>query len=125
MINNNPHANGFIFKGFPRTLIQAYILDGLLQRVNMSVSALVDMKISTLEAIKRLSDRAKTPKARPYDHATELIINRLEQYRDKTLPVIDFYKNQGKYYSIKADGNESEVFLRLKAKTIDVFKENY
>ncbi|MBE0649310.1 MAG: adenylate kinase [Bacteroidales bacterium] len=125
MINENPHANGFIFKGFPRTLIQAYILDGLLQRVNMSVSALVEMKITTLEAIKRLSERAKTPKARSYDHSTELIINRLEQYRDKTLPVIDFYKNQGKYYAIKADGDESEVFLRLKAKTIDVFKENY
>lgn len=125
MINENPHANGFIFKGFPRTLIQAYILDGLLQRVNMSVSALVDMKISTLEAIKRLTERSKTPKARPYDFSAELIINRLEQYKEKTLPVIDFYKNQGKYYSIKAEGEESEIFLRLKAKTIDVFKENY
>ncbi len=124
-INENPHANGFIFKGFPRTLIQAYILDGLLQRVNMSVSALVDMKIPTLEAIKRLTERSKTPKARPYDFSAELIINRLEQYKDKTLPVIDFYKNQRKYYSIKAEGEESEVFLRLKAKTIDVFKENY
>ena len=124
-INENPDANGFIFKGFPRTLIQAYILDGLLKRVNTSVSAMVDMKIPTLEAIKRLSERAKTPKARPYDHKTELIINRLEQYKDKTLPVIDFYKNQGKYYAIKAEGDESEVFLRLKAKTIDVFKESY
>lgn len=124
-INANPQANGFIFKGFPRTLIQAYILDGLLQRVNMSVSAMVDMKIPTLKAIKRLSERAKTDKARPYDDTTESIINRLEQYRDKTLPVIDFYKNQGKYYSIKAEGNEKEVFSRLKAKTIDVFKENY
>lgn len=124
-INANPDANGFVFKGFPRTLIQAYILDGLLQRVNMSVSALVEMKISTLEAVKRLSARAKTEKARPYDHSTELIVNRLEQYKEKTNPVIEFYKNQGKYSSIKADGSPDEVFERLKEKTIDVFKENY
>ncbi len=124
-INANPDANGFVFKGFPRTLIQAYILDGLLQRVNMSVSALVEMKISTLEAVKRLSARAKTEKARPYDASTELIVNRLEQYKEKTNPVIEFYKNQGKYSSIKADGSPDEVFERLKEKTIDVFKENY
>lgn len=124
-INENPNANGFIFKGFPRTIIQAYILDGLLQRVNMSVSALVDMKIPTLEAIKRLSARGKTEKARSYDHSTELIINRLEQYNDKTVPVIDFYKNQGKYFSIKAEGSQKEVFARLKERTNDVFKENY
>ncbi len=124
-INENPDANGFVFKGFPRTLIQAYILDGLLQRVNMSVSALVEMKISTLEAVKRLSKRGQTEKARPYDASTDLIVNRLEQYKDKTNPVIEFYKNQGKYYSIKAESEEKEVFQRLKEKTIDVFKENY
>ena len=124
-INENPDANGFVFKGFPRTLIKAYILDGLLRRVNMSVSALVDMKIPTLEAIKRLSARAGTEKARPYDHSTELIINRLEQYNEKTVPVIDYYKNQGKYYSIKADGGKEDVFGKLKNKTSDVFKENY
>lgn len=124
-ISENPHVNGFVFKGFPRTLIQAYILDGLLQRENLSVSALVDMKISTLEAIKRLSARSKTEKARPYDYSTELIVNRLEQYKEKTLPVIEYYKNQGKYYSIKAEGSEQEVFERLKEKTSDVFRENY
>jgi len=85
----------------------------------------VEMKIPTLEAVKRLSSRAKTAKARPYDASTELIVNRLEQYKEKTNPVIEFYKNQGKYSSIKADGSPDEVFERLKEKTIDVFKENY
>jgi len=124
-INENPHANGFVFKGFPRTLIQAYIMDGLLQRVNMSISALVEMKIPTLEAIKRLSARANTAKSRPYDSSTDLIVNRLEQYKEKTNPVLEYYKNQGKYYFIKAEGTETEVLLRLKERTIDVFKENY
>ncbi len=124
-INENPDANGFIFKGFPRTLIQAYILDGLLQRVGMSVSAMIDMKISTLEAIKRLSARGHTEKARPYDKSTELIVNRLEQYKEKTNPVIDYYKHQGKYYSIRAEGDEKEVFENLKEKVQDILHQSY
>jgi adenylate kinase len=124
-INENPDANGFIFKGFPRTLIQAYILDGLLQRVNMSVSAMIDMKIPTLEAIKRLSARSRTEKARPYDGDAELIVNRLEQYKEKTNPVIDYYKNQGKYFSIRAEGEEKEVFGDLEEKVRDILHESY
>ncbi len=124
-INENPDANGFIFKGFPRTLIQAYILDGLLQRVNMSVSAMIDMKIPTLEAIKRLSARSHTEKARPYDGDAGLIVNRLEQYKEKTNPVIDYYKNQGKYCSIRAEGEEKEVFKDLEEKVRDILHESY
>lgn len=124
-INENPDANGFTFKGFPRTLIQAYILDGLLQRVNMSVSAMIDMKIPTLEAIKRLSARGRTEKARPYDGSAELIVNRLEQYKEKTNPVIDYYKNQGKYFSIRAEGNEKEVFESLEKKVKDILHDSY
>lgn len=124
-INENPDANGFTFKGFPRTLIQAYILDGLLQRVNMSVSAMIDMKIPTLEAIKRLSARGRTEKARPYDSSAELIVNRLEQYKDKTNPVIDYYKNQGKYFSIRAEGDEKEVFESLEKKVEYILHEAY
>ena len=124
-INENPDANGFIFKGFPRTLIQAYILDGLLKRVNMSVSAMIDMKISTLEALKRLSARGRTEKARPYDGSTELIVHRLEQYKEKTNPVIDYYKNQGKYFSVRAEGEEKEVFENLEKKVKDILHDSY
>ncbi len=124
-INENPNAKGFTFKGFPRTLIQAYIMDGLLQRVNMSVSAMIDMKIPTLEAIKRLSARGRTEKARPYDANAELIVNRLEQYKEKTNPVIEYYKNQGKYFSIRAEGDEKEVFESLEKKVEDILHESY
>ncbi len=29
-INENPESNGFLFDGFPRTYVQAYILEGLM-----------------------------------------------------------------------------------------------
>ncbi len=112
-IENNPDANGFIFKGFPRTIVQAYILDGLLRREGMAVSGVIDMKVSTLEAVKRLSERSRSDRKRPYDESAELIVNRLEQYNSKTVPVLDYYKKQEKYNSIKADNNKEEVFLLL------------
>jgi len=112
-IENNRDAHGFIFKGFPRTIVQAYILDGLLRREGMSVSGVIDMKVSTLEAVKRLSERSRSDRKRPYDESAELIVNRLEQYNQKTIPVLDYYKKQEKYNSIKAEQTKEEVFKLL------------
>lgn len=123
-IEKNPKANGFIFKGFPRTIVQAYILDGLLRREGMGVSGVIDMKVTTLEAVKRLSERAKTDRVRPYDESTELIVNRLEQYSNKTVPVLDFYKKQEKYNSIKADKSTEEVFELLSEEVDCICKTN-
>lgn len=125
VIESNPDANGFVFKGFPRTIVQAYILDGLLQREDMKLSGMIEMKISTLNALKRLSERAHTERARPYDMTSDLIVNRLEQYRQKTLPVIEYYKKQDKYYSISADGSQEKVFDRLSDKVEEIERSNY
>ncbi len=125
-IKENPDANGFIFKGFPRTVIQAYILDGLLQRVNMKVSNMIELKLNTLQAIKRLSNRGKEiGRARSYDVSTELIVNRLEQYNEKTEPVVEYYQKQGKYCKISADATEIEVFNKLSEEVEKTLKKNY
>ncbi len=121
----NPQANGFVFKGFPRTIVQAYILDGLLKRVGMSVSGMIEIRLPTLKAIKRLSARAKTDRKRAYDERTELIVHRLEQYEEKTVPVIDYYKKQKKFYSVKGEGTEKEVFDRLSEMVEEINKSNY
>jgi len=122
VIESNPHANGFIFKGFPRTMVQAYILDGLLQREDMRLSGMIEMKLPTLKAVKRLSERARSDRARPYDLNTDLIVNRLEQYREKTLPVNEYYKKQEKFYSIKAEGSEKKVFDLLSEKIKEILR---
>lgn len=124
-IESNPNADGFVFKGFPRTIVQAYILDGLLQREDMELTGMIEMRISTLEAVKRLSSRAHTDRARPYDMTTDLIVDRLEQYRMKTQPVNDYYKKQGKFHTVKATGSEEEVFRRLSEQIEEINKMNY
>lgn len=106
-------VRGFVFKGFPRTIVQAYILDGLLRRLDSSVSYCIELNASTLESIKRLSARGKTGQARSYDMNTDLIVHRLEEYNEKTLPVADFYNKQQKFSSMNAVGTEQQVFDRL------------
>ena len=124
-IGNHPNSKGFIFKGFPRTMIQSYILDGLLMKEHMKVSAVIEMEIDTITALKRLNARARTKRARPYDKSVDLIINRLEQYKQKTKPVIDYYRKQSKYYAIDGTGTEEEVFEKLNVLIAKIIKENY
>lgn len=124
-ISSHPDSKGFIFKGFPRTMIQSYILDGLLMKAHVNVSAVIEIEIDTITALKRLNARAATKRARSYDKSVDLIINRLEQYQQKTKPVIDYYRKQSKYYSIDGSGSEQEVFERLNVLVAQIIKENY
>ncbi len=107
------HVNGFIFKGFPRTILQSYILDGLLRRMNMGVSYVIELQAPTIELIKRLDKRGRSDKARIYDVSTELIIHRLEEYDTKTAPVMELYKKQNKHIVANALGTNEEIFARL------------
>jgi adenylate kinase len=106
-------VNGFIFKGFPRTILQSYILDGLLRRMNMGVTYVVELNAPTIELIKRLDKRGRSDKARIYDVSTELIIHRLEEYDTKTAPVMELYKKQNKHIVVNAIGSTEEIFERL------------
>jgi len=121
-IKANPNASGFFFKGFPRTIVQAYILDGLLRKLNSSVSAVFNLNVSTLESIKRLSARAKTKYKRNYDVDTEIIINRLENFEQKTKPVLNYYKNHNIIYNIDGSGSEKEVSKKLSDSLKDALK---
>jgi len=112
-IKMQPDVKGFVFKGFPRTVVQAYILDGLLRRMNMSVSYMIEMQAPTLELIKRLAARSKGDSARPYDMSTELIVHRLEEYESKTSSVAEFYERQNKHAVLSAVGDPNEIFERL------------
>ena len=122
-IKTNPNARGFLFKGFPKTVIQAYILDGLLRKVESSVSCLLNLDIPTLESVKRLTARGKTEKKRPYDQNINTIIRRIEQFDKHTRPVLDFYKRRNIIYDIDGIGSQEEIFQRLSVNLEQAFKE--
>lgn len=111
-IRKHPDANGFIFKGFPRTIVQAYILDGLLRKLDSTVTTSINLNVSTLESIKRLTSRRKTHGKRLYDD-TDIIIHRLEQFEKRSGKVSPYYSKQNKFEMVDGMGNEDDVFKRL------------
>ncbi|NOR87750.1 MAG: adenylate kinase [Bacteroidales bacterium] len=111
-IKENPNAKGFIFKGFPRTLVQAYILDGLLRKQGTKISCIINIEVPTLELVKRLDARGKTKSKMPYDGSTQTIVKRLEMHEKKTLPVLDYYKKTIAVYHVNGVGTEDEVYQR-------------
>lgn len=122
-ISEHKNIKGFIFKGFPSTLVQAYILGGLLKKLETSVSIVVEVKTSTLQSLKRLTARSKTDKARTYDMDPETIIHRLEVFEQRGCKVAEFYKQQGKMVSFNGDTDEDALHEQISATIEKAFKE--
>ena len=117
-LQNSKDVRGFIFKGFPRTLVQSYILDGLLKKYDSYIAKIFDIKVDTLELIRRLDKRSKTDEAMPYDSSTEKIVKRLQEHEDKTVPVIEKYKETHDITEI--DGTPTfDTVLRTISKEIE------
>ena len=117
-IEKNPNAAGFIFDGFPRTIAQAEALDAFLASKQMNISATLALDADDEELIKRLVERGKVS-GRSDDQDEGKIRNRFVEYNQKTAPLINFYKKQGKYHSINGIGSIEEITQRL-SKVIDV-----
>ncbi len=120
-INNNPNAKGFIFKGYPRSIVQAYILDGLLRKRDSTITLVIDLKISMLEAFKRLVERGKTESSRNYDANPETIIKRIEGYENISSHVPEYYNKKLNVVSIDGSGSKEDVYQRLKEAIEDAY----
>ncbi|MEZ7912110.1 MAG: adenylate kinase [Propionivibrio sp.] len=106
-------AKGFIFKGYPRTLVQSYILDGLLRKHGSSVSCVIDIETPMLELINRLDERRQTDRCKPYDRSAAQIVKRLKEHEVKTVPVIEKYEQQHGVIKIDGMGSMDEVYARI------------
>lgn len=114
-LENHNNIRGFIFKGFPRTFVQAYILDGLLKKHHSRVSQIIELKVPTIELINRLNARSKTENCMPYDRSTARIVKRLQEHEEKTVPVVDKYKHNRRVIRIDGRGSFEEVAARTVA----------
>ncbi len=122
-ISQKPKTKGFLFKGFPRTMIQAYILDGLLRKHHTSINTVINFDVPSLELITRLEKRGKTKNAMPYDKSIESIVNRLREHDKKTSPVLDYYKKQNKVTDINGTLTKEETYKNLTTTIQQEFKK--
>jgi len=108
-LDSNRQAVGFIFDGFPRTVVQAEALDRLLEEKNTAISGMIGLEVPDDELERRLLQRGKES-GRPDDANPEVIRKRIKEYNDKTAPVAGFYKAQNKLENIDGTGTEEDVF---------------
>lgn len=111
-LDQNSSAKGFIFDGFPRTTGQAVALDDLLQKKGTGISAMLALEVNNEELLKRLLIRGKDS-GRPDDQNEDVIRRRIQEYNNKTLPLKEYYSEQGKFHSIDGIGTIDEIFQLL------------
>lgn len=111
-INEFPGSKGFIFDGFPRTTAQGKALDEMLVSLGHPIDKMIALEVDEDELTKRLLLRGETSgRADDQDEAT--IRNRFKVYNDETLPLKDYYMDQGKYIGVNGMNNIDEVFEDL------------
>jgi len=131
-------AEGYILDGFPRTEQQARDLEELLDQLSTPLDAAVLMDVDFDILMKRLTGRrtcsltgkllniyfssqeeldactkAGGELVHREDDTEETITNRLDVYRTRTEPVVDFYKKRGSLRVVDAGGAIDEVYSRL------------
>jgi adenylate kinase len=133
-------AAGFILDGFPRTLEQVSILDGVLGRLGLSLDRVLMLSAPEAEIVRRLSGRRTCPKcgsvfhieSRPpkapgvcdacgsalvqrKDDTEQVVRERLKVYASQTLPVAEAYRAKGILVEVDGLGEVDAVESRLMA----------
>ena len=96
---------GRIFDGFPRTLIQANELEGLLERNQMKLDLIIELVVDEHDLMQRIMKRAQESAEKRVDDNSVIVKKRLEVYNKETKPIVNFYNS--KYNLNKIDGMQS------------------
>jgi len=133
-------ASGFLLDGFPRTLAQAEALDGILAGLNRSIDHVVYLKVDRALLFIRLTGRRICKacgeiyhtKFRPprtegvcdkcggelmqrADDSEEKVGTRLDEYFNKTEPVLKYYDAKGLLREVDGERDIDEVTAEIGA----------
>jgi adenylate kinase len=132
-------AKGFVLDGFPRTAEQVVILDRVLEKLGVKLDGVYLLAAPEEEIVSRLSGRRICPRCgevyhvdnrppqsagvcdkcgsalvqRP-DDTESVILERLEVYKNQTLPIVETYGDRGLLREIDGSGDAAAVFGRLR-----------
>jgi len=114
-IDSTKGCAGFLFDGFPRTVAQTIALEKMLNVRNMKIDSLLVLDVDHDELVKRLVIRAELS-GRPDDKDPDVIENRIDVYKEKTEPIIDYCRKKGIYQPVDGMGGIDDIFTRLSDK---------
>ncbi len=134
---------GYILDGFPRTLVQAQIMD----ETGIEVDRVIDIEVPDEAIVKRMAGRRvcakcgaafhtefNPPKTENIcdvcgetlsireDDAPEVVLNRLNIYHEQTEPLKAYYEKQNKLVEIAGEGTVEEIFSQVKAAALNEAK---
>ncbi len=114
-IDSTKNSAGFLFDGFPRTVAQTVELEKMLNQRGMKIDSMLVLDVDHDELVKRLIARAELS-VRPDDKDPAVIENRIDVYREKTEPIIDYCRERGIYSPVNGVGSIDDIFERLSEK---------
>ena len=108
--NAKEGTKGFIFDGFPRTISQAEAFDQMLKEMGCKeLSGVLSLEVADSVIVERIQKRARI-EGREDDSSIETILRRIKTYHTKTEPLINYYKEQGKYHPVRGERSVEEIF---------------
>jgi adenylate kinase len=139
-VESEEAADGFILDGFPRTKVQAEALDEEMEKLGRGLTAAVLIEVSGDEVVRRLGGRRTCVKEGHVFHVEfdppknedvcdvcgsrlmvrdddrpEVIRHRLDQYHEKTEPLIAYYDEKGILRRVDGELDPDAVSDRIRA----------
>ncbi|ANE40601.1 MAG: adenylate kinase [Fervidobacterium pennivorans] len=131
-------ANGFILDGYPRTLNQAQALDSMLSAMGKTLDGAIYFEVDEETVVQRISTRRVCSKCgkvynlitlppkqdgicddcggqliQREDDKEEVVRSRYRVYIEKTSPLIEYYRNQNKLFTLDGRKSVEEVMKML------------
>lgn len=149
VLKNNKFDKGFMLDGYPRTLPQARALDDMLCKLDIDLTAVINVDVEDDIISDRMSGRRvcsncgetyhieyHPPKVdgvcdvcghkliqRP-DDLKESVMNRLRIYKNKTQPLLDYYEDKDLLLVIDGENPSDQVFDEILKKLGEIHDKN-
>ena len=139
VLSDKKFYNRLIFDGYPRNLDQARNLDSFLKKYKQKISCVLSLDVDKESIIKRILGRQTCTNcglifneyfcpASSINHSCDpkflnkrsddnekTILNRFETYLNKTLPILDYYKEQNLLNHINGMAEIDQIFDKIRS----------